>query len=202
MKPTLLLTACATLVLMGCSTTETPAPSTSDAAVEYVGETTNGALPQPEDVPPVEDWSEDAGTFVIDQRCCNVVFQIPAEEPADATGVVRASFASLRDGLPLARTDAGWNATFCMPLNAVILYHYEFTYASDAGALFLDDAGVDTDAGLEPADGGIDAGPTLVTVVRASPDAPSGPDGQGNQTNVYQVATDCGAADASVGTYP
>ncbi len=200
MKPTILLTACAALALTGCSTT--PAPGTSDAAVEYTGETTNGALPQPEDVPPVEDWVEDAGEFVIDQRCCNVVFQIPAEEPADATGVVRALLAGLRDGLPLARTDAGWSAAFCMPLNAVIPYQYEFTFAFDAGAPFLDDAGVDADAGLEDADGGIDAGPAFVTVVRASPYAPSGPDGQGNQTNVYQVATDCGAADASVGAYP
>lgn len=201
MKSTLLIASCAALGVMGCQPTA-PTPSPADAAVEYTGETSNGALPQPEDVPPVEDWVEDAGAFVIDHRCCNVVFQIPDEEPLDATGVVRASFDGLRDGLPLARADAGWSANFCMPLNAVIPYHYEFSYTFDAGAPFLDDAGVDADAGLELADGGIDAGPAFVTVVRASPYARSGPDGQGNQTNVYQVAEDCGAADASVGTYP
>lgn len=190
MKHPLFLSAtCAALALAACQPTP-PSPSPSDASVAYTGETTNGALPLPEDVPPGEEWIEDAGPFVIDPRCCSVVFQIPAEEPDDATGVVRASIDGLRDGLPLARTDAGWSASFCMPLNAVIPYHYEFTFAPDAGA---------DDAGIEPV-AGTDAGP--VTVVRASMYGLTASDGQGGQTNVYQVAEDCSAADASVGLRP
>lgn len=156
-----------------------------DASVEYRGETNNAALPQPDDVPQDEDWVEDAGEFVVDHRCCNVIFHLAATEPDDATGVVRASLNGLRDGLPLSRSDAGWAAGFCMPMNAVVAYHYEFTFAVDAGDL------VDADGGA-----------WFTTVQRASPDEFTTGDGQGGFTNVYSVATDCSAADASVGLLP
>ncbi len=153
--------------------------------------------------------TNDAGTFIIDRRCCSVAFQIPAEEPEEATGVVRASFDGLREGLPLTRTDAGWSASFCMPLNSVIAYRYEFTFLFDAGDSWTaDDAGVDEDAGADVdggeafADAGSDAGPVLTTVARASPHGYSTNDGQGGMVNIYQVAEDCGAADASVSLRP
>lgn len=205
MKQTLLFIAtCAAMGLVACQAKVTNSPPEDDAAVEYSGESNNGALPQPEDVPPEDEWVEDAGAFAIDHRCCNVAFQIPAEDPDDATGVVRANVDGMREGLPLTRTDAGWLASFCMPLNAVVAYHYEFTFALDAGAGLADDAGWVDDAGFAE-DAGLDlgdAGPSLTTVIRASPYALAVSDGQGGMTNIYQVADDCSGADASVGMLP
>lgn len=200
----------AALGLVACaSKASDPSPEDASVEVDYVGETNNGGLPQPEDIPPEEAWVEDAGTFIIDRRCCSVAFQIPAEEPEEATGVVRASFDGLREGLPLTRTDAGWSASFCMPLNSVIAYRYEFTFLFDAGDSWTaDDAGVDEDAGADVdggeafSDAGSDAGPVLTTVARASPHGYSTNDGQGGMVNIYQVAEDCGAADASVSLRP
>jgi hypothetical protein len=148
--------------------------------VEYRGETANAPLPAPEDVPVDPDWEPDAGTWVVDGRCCEVVFRIDAQEPDDAVGVVTAPLDGMRSGLPLTRTDAGWTAAYCMPLRVSVPYRYEFSWA-------------DADAGTS--DGG-------VSTSRASSFELSAGDGQGGQVNAYRVEEDCGAVDASVRLVP
>lgn len=171
--------ACFGAVMLACQgpSKSEPGPDADEAeAVEYRGETTNSALPSPDDVPLESPWEEDAGEWDIDRRCCEVVFRIEAEEPDDAVGHVSAPLEGLRSGLPLTRSDGGWTAAYCMPRNTTVPYRYHFSWA-------------DPDAGTS--DGGVES-------TRASAFERSADDGEGGRTNVYQVEEDCGAADASV----
>lgn len=180
-----LISLCA-VALAACQSAPKDLSSSEDASVEveYQGDTTNGAIPLPEDVPADTPWEEDAGAWTIERRCCEVVFQIDDQEPEFASGKVVASMDGLRDGVALTRSDAGWSAGYCMPLHSVVAYHYAFSWLAD--------------------DGGVseDGGSLVVESARASSSELHGSDGQGGEANYYVVDDDCGAADASVRLSP
>jgi hypothetical protein len=185
------------MVLFAC-----PVPQTkTDSGIEdedkdevsYEGETAGGALP---DSLPLEPMNEDAGEVVVDRRCCNLIFTITDLEAADVQGRILGSYGPLAgNGVPLTRLrDAGlWTAAACIPLNSTQTYRYAFHAPFDGGTI--------TDAG-ELDGGALDAGQAPSPTLRASSTEPLEADGVGGTHNVVGPITDCGAADASVGTWP
>jgi hypothetical protein len=124
----------------------------------------------------------DAGSVVVDTRCCVTRFSISDQEPADATGVIEGDLPVFAGGTPLTREDGGWTATVCHPLNASGYYWYRFVWD---GGLF--DGGTETqpDGGEAPV-----LIPVTATSVRASDRETSVTNSQGTR-NFYREVSSC-----------
>lgn len=181
------------LIAGGC-----PAPqqmsSDDDVLPEdvYDGPTSSGVIPVYE--PETFDGGDpliDAGEVVVDTTCCTTQFSISDQEPADAVGLLQGESSVFGDGLALDRTDAGWSATACFPINASAFYWYAFSW--DGGF-------VDGGVLIEDRDGGageIVAVQLIETSTRASDREPSIDTATGLR-NFYREVSSCDGLDGSV----
>lgn len=176
--------------LVAC--TPMPEPEPEPEEEPYDGETVNNVIPgrDPDDLDvDAGDVIVDAGNVVVDTTCCETHFSITDEEPGDATGVLVGELAVFTPGVPLTRTDAGWSATACVPVNAGARYSYRFTW--DAGTI---------DAGFEEfEDGGMvwREEIVIVTADRASGGEPQVSDAV-STTNYYRSVSTCDEHDGGV----
>lgn len=177
-------------VVMACSPKPEPEPEPEEEPFD--GETVNSTIPSrdPDDLDAdAGDVVIDAGNVVVDRTCCETHFSISDGEPGDATGLLVGELAVFTPGVPLTRTDGGWAATACVPINSAARYGYRFTW--DAGTV---------DAGFEEfEDGGIQWREeiSIVTVDRVSDREPQVSDAVGS-TNYYSAVATCEGHDGGV----
>lgn len=174
-----------------CSPMPKPEPEPEPDA-PYDGPTGNNTIPvrDPDDLDAdAGDVVVDAGDVVVDMTCCETHFSISDDEPANATGVLVGALPVLTPGVPLTRSDAGWAATVCVPINAAARYGYRFTW--DAGTV---DAG-----SFELEDGGMEGSEVVVieSIDRASDREPRVSDSVGT-TNFYSSVASCAEHDGGV----
>lgn len=181
------------LGVMACPAPQpTPQPE-EDAGVEPYDGPTSTRIPPAVD-PDDHDFDAgqtliDAGTIVVETRCCQTRFSISSAEPADAVGVLEGELPVLKAGRALTREDGGWVATACHPIGAAGHYWYRFTWDAgivDAGTELLDDGGIET---LEVA--------TTETIVRASEREPSVTNSEGAR-NFFRSVSSCDGLDGGV----
>lgn len=184
----------AVVALISC--VEEPKPGTVEeetAPLPYDGETSGSGGGIPVFEPGVMDAGSeiiDAGNVTVDTRCCQTAFSISDGEPADAVGKLQGEHGKLAGGISLSRTDAGWSASTCFPVNSSSRYWYAFSW--DAGFV---DGGID----LLP-DGGEEA--VLIykegRSLRASDREPSFVDSEGTRRNYYREVSSCDGLDGGV----
>lgn len=82
----------------------------------------------------------DAGSVVIDNRCCKLSFRISVgDEPVDSVATLVGEVTPLVPGIPLTRVDGGYVANACFPMVASTFYYYQFEFTTaDAGSGGLD----------------------------------------------------------------
>ncbi len=181
----------ALVALSTCSPMPKPEPE-PEPDEPYDGPTTNNTIPvrDPDDLDAdAGDVVVDAGEVIVDVTCCETRFSISDEEPADATGELVGALPVLMAGVPLTRSDAGWAAAVCVPINASARYGYRFTW--DAGTI---DAG-----SFELEDGGMEGREVSVigSIERASDREPQVSDSVGTM-NYYRSVASCAEHDGGV----
>lgn len=172
--------------------TPMPEPEPEPEEEPYDGETVNSTIPgrDPDDLDAdAGDVVVDAGEVVVDMTCCETHFAISDEEPADATGVLVGELPVFTPGVPLTRTDAGWTATVCVPVNAGARYRYQFTWDAglvDAGFQEFDDGGIEWREEV-----------LILSSERASDAEPQVSDAV-STSNYYSAVASCAAHDGGV----
>lgn len=178
-------------LLLGCPA---PTPPTEEDAGEEVfdGETqgSGGGIPVFDpDAIDAGDPVIDAGEVTVETRCCPTSFSISDQEPAGAVGVLEGESPAFDGGLPLSRSDAGWTATACFPIQSSSFYWYRFSWdggVRDAGTFEQDDGGTETILVQD-----------VVTQVRASDTEPVSEAAAGRR-NYYREVSSCDGLDGAV----
>ncbi len=183
------LAALAALALCACppaSMTGEDAGGFEEQPVEFEGESSGSPPDFAGDIIDAGNRSViDAGTAVVDARCCNLSFRIDVgDEPAGAAARLVGSVAPLSPSLALTKVDGGYAANACFPMVSSSYYVYEFEWTSsdaDAGGLSLGDGGY------------------LITTHRHSTYETSYPANDGSQRNYIPSVTNCAELDAGMG---
>jgi hypothetical protein len=188
MKLKILTLSCVAVGLLACPPAPIDMPK-DDAGtmepVEFTGEATGNPPDFSGDIVDSGQGVFDAGTAVVETRCCKLNFRIAANgEPASAVGKLMGEAAPLSAGIPLTRDASGFSAAACFLVNTSSYYWYEFSwFTSDA------DAGGETEG-----DGGY-----VVRTKRHSAAETNYPQGDGTFKNFIPAVNNCALLDAGTG---